>query len=279
MKTTAKLNVARVSTYILLAFLTILCIVPIWILLVNATRTTTQIQSSLSLIPGSNILNNWKSIVGKGVNIGQGFINSCVIAFSSTFLSVYFSIMTAYAIKVYNFKFKNALYRIILIMVMIPPQLSIIGFYQYMAKMHLLNSYIPLILPSIASAATVFFAKQYLDSSLIPELIEAARIDGAGELKIYNRIVLPIAAPGAFTMGIFAFVAAWNNFFVPFVLISKQSKYTLPMLMSLLRGDMYRTEYGSIYLGMAITVIPIIVVYLFFSKYIVQGISMGGVKE
>jgi multiple sugar transport system permease protein len=148
-----------------------------------------------------------------------------------------------------------------------------------MSRLGLTDNYLSLILPAIASAGTVFFAKQYLDSVVIEDLIDAARIDGAGELKIFHQIMMPLAAPGAFTMAIFAFVASWNNFFAPFILISSLDKYTLPMLVQTLQGDVYRTEYGAIYLGLAITIVPIIVIYAFFSRYIVSGIAMGSVKE
>jgi multiple sugar transport system permease protein len=162
---------------------------------------------------------------------------------------------------------------------MVPTQVSIIGFYRYMAIFKLTNSYIPLILPAIAAPSAIFFAKQYLESVVVKELIDAARIDGCGELGIFHRIMLPIAKPGAFTLGIFAFVGSWNNFFTPFIMISKMNKYTLPMLVQTLRGDTYRTEYGSIYLGLVVSIIPIIIVYAIFSKYIVNGIAMGAVKE
>ncbi|WP_256201412.1 carbohydrate ABC transporter permease [Thermoanaerobacter thermocopriae] len=148
-----------------------------------------------------------------------------------------------------------------------------------MSMLNLLNSYIPLIIPAIAAPPMVFFASQYLESTLVKDLIESARIEGASEIGIFHRIILPIAKPGAFTMGILSFVASWNNFFTPFMLISKVEKYTLPMMVKLLRGDMYRTEYGAIYLGLAITVIPIIIVYAMFSKYIISGISLGSVKD
>jgi multiple sugar transport system permease protein len=148
-----------------------------------------------------------------------------------------------------------------------------------MSKLGLTDNYAALILPSIASAGTVFFAKQYLESVVIQDLIDAARMDGASELAIFHLVMLPIAAPGAFTMGIFAFITSWNNFFTPFILISSIEKYTLPMLVQTLRGDVYRTEYGSIYLGLAITIVPIIIIYALFSRYIVSGIAMGSVKE
>jgi len=158
-------------------------------------------------------------------------------------------------------------------------QLSIIGFYQYMSRFGLTDNYLSLILPSIASAGAVFFSKQYLESIMIQDLIDAGRIDGASELGIFHRIMFPIAIPGAFTLGIFTFVAAWNNFFNAYILITSRDKYTLPMLVQTLRGDVYRHEYGAIYLGLAASVIPIIIIYFLFSRYIVNGISMGAVKE
>jgi multiple sugar transport system permease protein len=201
------------------------------------------------------------------------------VAVSVTVVSVYFSLLSAYAIVVYDFIGKKVFYNFILVLVMLPLQLSIVGFYQYMSRLGLTDSYVPLILPAIASAGAVFFGKQYLESVVIGDLIDAGRIDGAGELAIFHRIMLPIAVPGAFTMGIFAFVASWNNFFTPFILISSIEKYTLPMLVQTLRGDVYRTEYGSIYLGLAFSVLPIMIIYALFSRYIVSGIAMGSVKE
>jgi multiple sugar transport system permease protein len=187
--------------------------------------------------------------------------------------------LTAYGLVVYKFKGNKTLYNFILILVMIPMQLSIIGFYQWMTKLGLDDNYASLILPSIASAGSVFFAKQYLESIMIQDLIDAGRIDGASELSIFHRIMLPIAVPGMFTMGIFAFVASWNNFFNAFILITSRNKYTLPMLIQTLRGDVYRHEYGAIYLGLAASIVPIIIIYFLFSRYIVNGISMGAVKE
>jgi multiple sugar transport system permease protein len=148
-----------------------------------------------------------------------------------------------------------------------------------MSKIGLTDNYLALILPLIANAGGVFFGKQYFESMLIQDLIDAARIDGASELGIFHRIIIPLSVPGAATLGIFAFVASWNNFFNPFILISSIQKYTLPMLVQTLRGDVYRTEYGAIYLGLAVAIVPIIIVYAFFSRFIVSGIALGAVKE
>lgn len=271
--------VLRVLVYLALTLLLAVTLIPIWLLLVNATRSTVEIQQGLSLFPSTHLFENYGILLGRGLNLPRGFSNSIFLSLSSTVISVYFSMLTAYGVVVYDFPGKKLLYNFILVLVMLPLQLSIIGFFQYMSKLGLTDSYIPLILPSIASAGAVFFAKQYLESVILTDLIDAARMDGAGELAIFHMIMMPIAAPGAFTMGIFAFVASWNNFFTPFIMISSVEKYTLPMLVQTLRGDVYRTEFGSIYLGIAFTIAPIIIIYALFSRYIVSGIAMGSVKE
>ncbi|MDR2633841.1 MAG: carbohydrate ABC transporter permease [Treponema sp.] len=273
------LSFQRMIISILMVFFVLLSIVPIYLLLINATRSTEQINQGISLLPGSNMVYNWKVLTGRGFQISQGFFNSALIAVCSTVLCVYFSSMTAYGVHVYRFKGRSVLWAVILVIMMLPASLSFIGFYQFMSRLHLLDNYIPLIIPSVAAAGTVMFMRQYMQSVLSKELIEAARIDGAGEFSIYNKVVLPILSPAIAAQAIFAFVASWNNFFTPFVLISTQRKYTLPMLVQALRGDIYRTEYGGIYLGIAVSIVPVVVFYIFMSRFIISGVAMGGVKE
>ena len=269
----------RIFVYAVLIILLVVTIVPIWLLIVNATRSTSEIQQGISILPSTHLLDNYDILLGRGLNMVRGFSNSLLVAVASTVITVYFSLLTAYGIVVYNFKGKQLFSNFIVVLVLIPMQLSIIGFYQYMSRLGLTDNYASLILPLIANAGGVFFGKQYLESMIIHDLIDAARIDGASELGIFHRVMMPIAAPGAATMGIFAFVASWNNFFNAFILISSIEKYTLPMLVRTLSGDVYRTEYGAIYLGLAITIVPIIIIYAIFSRYIVSGIAMGAVKE
>jgi len=271
--------VMRFLVYLLLVFLLVLIFVPIWLLIVNATRSTTEIQQGISMLPSTHLIENYRLLVSKGINMPRGFANSLFLAVASTVVTVYFSLLTAYGIVVYNFPGKKLFSNFIIVLVMIPMQLSIIGFYRFMSKLGLTDNYAALILPLIANAGSVFFGKQYLESMVIQDLIDAARIDGASEIGIFHKVMLPLAVPGAATMGIFAFVASWNNFFNPFILISSIGKYTLPMLVQTLRGDVYRTEYGAIYLGLALTVVPIIIVYAFFSRYIISGIALGAIKE
>lgn len=273
------LYLTRGFIYVVLIVLLLLTIIPIWMLIVNATRSTTQIQQGISLIPSTHMFENYGILLSKGLDLFRGFANSFYIAIMSTVITVYFSFLTAYALVVYEFKGKKFFNNFVIVLVLIPTQLSIIGFYQYMSRLGLTDNYASLILPTIANAGGVFFGKQYFESMLIQDLIDAARIDGASELRIFHRIMMPLAIPGAATFGIFAFVYAWNNFFNVFILISSKEKYTLPMMVRTLRGDVYRPEYGAIYFGLAITIVPILIVYAFFSRYIVSGIAMGAVRE
>lgn len=265
--------------YVMMALFTLIAIVPVWVMLVNATRTTEQINSGLAILPSVHAAYNWKVLTSHGFQIWRGFLNSAIISVSATLLCVYFSSLTAYAIHVYRFHGRKILWGVIMTLIMLPASLSFIGFYQFMAKIHLTDNYIPLIVPSIAAAGTVLFMRQYLESVLSHELIEAARIDGGGEFFIFNRIIIPVIMPAIATQMIFAFVTNWNNFMTPFVLLSTTKKYTLTMLVQMLRGDIYRTEYGGIYLGIAVSLVPIIIFYAFMSRYIINGLTMGSVKE
>ena len=268
----------RILIYVFMAILTLMSIFPFWVVLVNATRSAEQIQQGLSIFPGSNLGYNWNVLMEKQFDIFGGFKNSFIISACSTVLSIYFSAMAAYGLVAYKFKGRKILYAGILGLVMSPTQISMIGFYQFVSKMNLLNNYIPLILPAIASPATIFFFKQYLETIYHPDLPDSARLDGAGEIKIFHRIILPLMTPAMATMSIFAFVSSWNNFLMPLILINDTDKYTLPMLIQLLKTDMYRTEFGSMYLGISLSIAPLLIMYFILSKYIIRGVTAGGIK-
>lgn len=265
--------------YIICVFLSILSIVPFWLMIVNATRNTIQIQaSSISLIPSHYLSFNWKVFNGKDFNPGVGFINSLTIAAGATILALYFSSLTAYAQIAYEWKLKNAFFSFIMAVMMVPGQVTMIGFYQMCFRFGLTNNRLLLILPAIAAPSMVFFMRQYLLPALSMEIVHSARIDGAKEFYIFNNIVLPIMKPAIATQAIFSFVGNWNNLFTPLVLLTQPKKYTMPIMVTLLRGDIYKTELGSIYLGLTLTVLPLIIVYLALSRYIIAGVALGSVK-
>ena len=279
MKTRAKKMPTKIVIYVVCIFLTILSILPFYIMLINATRSTYEIQQhAVSLLPSGHLLNNLKVLLGKSFNPWQGFMNSVVISVGVTLCTVYFSTLTAYALVAYDWRLRQPFFTFIMCIMMIPAQVTSIGFYQFMYQIGMTNNFLALILPAIAAPATVFFMRQFMLPALSMEIVNSARIDGAGEFFIFNRIVLPIMKPAIATQAIFAFVSSWNNLFLPLILLTDKDKYTMPIMVSLLRGDIYKTEYGAVYLGLALTVLPLFIVYFLLSKYIIAGVALGGVK-
>jgi len=185
--------------------------------------------------------------------------------------------MTAYGFAKYHFKGNSVLFGVVLLSMMIPAQLSIIGFYRLNLRLRLLNTYWPFILPGVANAATVFFMRGMITQGIPTSMIEAARMEGAGELRIFNRIVLPCLMPGVATMCIFNFVSSWNNYMGPLVIMTSSEKYTMPVMIAMVKG-LYLTNYGAMYLAIAISVVPIIIVYCFCSRYVISGLTAGAEK-
>ena len=274
------LNIQRTLCYIVLILLAILCLFSFYVLVINTTRSHPDIQKGFSLLPGRSFFNNLKNLLGDAnLPVLSGMFNSLVVAGGSALLSVYFSALTAYAIHAYNFRFKNLAFTIIMVIMMVPTQVSALGFVDQMSRMRLMNSFIPLIVPSIASPVVFFFIKQYMDSVLPIELVEAARIDGAHEFRIFNQIVLPLMKPAIAVQAIFTFVSSWNNYFIPSLIINRDSKKTLPILIAQIRSaDFLKFDMGKVYMMLGCAILPVIIVYLCLSKFIVRGVTLGGVK-
>ncbi len=272
-------KIKKTLLYIFLIALAVTCLLPFLLMIVNATRSGREIMTSFTLIPGHSLKENWEAVFGY-FNLFLGFWNSLKVAVPATVLMAYFSALTAYALAVYKFKGKNIIFYTIVVFMMIPGQLGLIGFYNLVVKLGLLDTYVPLIIPAIASTGTVFFLRQYILSVLPMSLLEAARIDGAKELHIFHRIVFPIMAPGVATMAIGGFIGNWNSYLLPLILIHKPEKLTLPVMVSSLRSSQdIATNQGAIYLALAISIVPIMIVFCFCSKYIISSISTGSVKE
>lgn len=271
----------RVFAYVLCIFLACLSLFPFIIMLVNATRDTPSIQSNpISFMFGTNLLRNFNILTSKDMfSPWTGLKNSLIISVCATALTVYFSTLTAYALVAYEWKLKGPFFALILAVMMIPATVTSIGFYQFMYRIKWTNNLLPLILPAIAAPGTVFFMRQFMIPALPMEIVQSARVDGAAEFRTFNQIVLPIMKPAMATQAIFAFVASWNNLFIPQILLTKKEVYTMPIMVSLLNGDIYKVEYGAIYLGILLTVLPIFVIYFALSKYIIAGVALGGVKE
>lgn len=274
------LTLQRAVAYIVLFVLCFTCLFFFYVLVVNATHNNFTIQQGFDPLPRTSFGTNFYNTThDANVPILSGLRNSLIVSAACAALSVYFSALTAYAIYAYDFKLRKLAFTVILLIMTMPTQVSALGFLQLITKMGLKNSFIPLIVPSIAAPAVFFFMKQYLDASLPMEIVEAARMDGAGEFYTFNKIVLPIMKPALAVQAIFSFVASWNNYFIPALVLDSADKKTLPILIAQLRSaDFLKFDMGKVYMMVAIAILPVIIVYLLLSKFIVRGVALGGVK-
>lgn len=270
----------RTGCYIVLIILTFACLLPFYMLLVNATRAHVDIQRGFSILPGGSLSRNLMNVLNnETILIVRGMINSFIVSSLTVVLSVYFSVMTAYAIHAYDFKLKNLAFNFILLIMTVPTQVGALGFVKMVTAMHMKDTFIPLIIPAIASPACFFFMKQYMESSLPLEIVEAARIDGSGEFSTFNKIILPMMKPALAVQAIFGFVSSWNNYFTPSLILTKAEMKTLPLWIAYLRSaDFTKFDMGQLYMMIAFSIFPVIIVYLILSKFIVQGVTLGSVK-
>lgn len=273
------IHARRVIAYIVLIVLTFLCLFWFYVLFVNATRSHSDLSKGFSPMFGTNLVTNWKNLMAGTLPVVRGMLNSFIIAGASALLCTYFSSMTAYAIHAYDFKGKNAIFTFILMIMTIPTQVTALGFVQLMGKMKLMDSFVPLIVPAIAAPVTFFYMKQYMESTLPLAIVEAARIDGSGEFRTFNTIVIPMMKPAIAVQAIFTFVSSWNNYFTPALILTTDTKKTLPILIAQLRAaDWLKFDMGQVYVMIAFSIFPVIIVYLILSRSIVQGVALGGVK-
>ena len=274
------IHARRTLAYIVLAIISFFCLFWFYVLFINATRSNSNLQSGFSALPSTNLLTNLKNLFTKSkLPVVSGLVNSLIVSSLSAVLSVYFSTMTAYAIHAYDFKLKKFIYPFILAVMMIPSQVTALGFVKLVVGLNLEDSFIPLIVPTIAAPVTFFYMKQYMESTLPMSLIEAARIDGSGEFHTFNMIILPLMKPAIAVQAIFTFVNSWNNYFTPALILHEDNKKTLPILIAQLRSaDWLKFDMGQVYAMIAFSIFPVIVVYLILSKHIVHGVAAGSVK-
>ena len=272
-------RVQRFFAYTILILVSFLCLFWFYALFINATRSNGELSSGFSLIPGTALVKNWNSMRHCALPVMNSMKNSMVIALSSSLLCSYFSIMTAYGIHAYCFKGRKLFYTIMIGFMMIPRQVTALGFINLVDDMHLMDTFIPLIIPEIASPIVFYYMIKYMESTLPMSLVEAARIDGASEIFVFNRIVLPLMRPAFAVQMIFKFVESWNNYFIPALILHEDNKKTMPIVISLLRSANFANyDNGLIYMVIAFSILPSIIIYLFLSRLIISGITSGGIK-
>lgn len=274
--------------FIICVILTVICLLPLIVIFMNGTRSTGAIiKNGFSVIPGGALGDNWTKLTDPSAgpfsavyNVWIGYRNSLIIALGSTVLGVVFSALTAYGLTVYSFKLRKAATTFILAVLMIPMQVVSAGFIDFMIRIGWVDNYAPLILPSIAAPATVFYMLQYMRSSFPLDIVEAARIDGSGELRTFVQIALPIFKPAFAVQAIFMFVGSWNNYYTPSIILlsNKFSQRTMAMMVTSVVANDKNIDYGVQYLAIAMSFIPVIIIYLCLSKFIVKGVALGAVK-
>lgn len=282
MKSKTKSSRGRsILAHTVLILLSFMCLFFFYVLIINATRSHADLQKGFSALPGKYFFTNLKNVANDGsFPMFRGILNSLIVSGCSAALCTYFSALTAYGLYAYDFKGKKVAFTFIMAILVMPTQVTAMGFLKLVTNMGMYDSLLPLILPSIASPAVFYFMYSYLQSSLPISLVEAARIDGSGEFKTFNRIVLPIMKPAIAVQAIFTFVGSWNNYFVPALIIQSKNKMTVPILIATLRGaDYMNFDMGKIYMMITVAIVPIIIIYLLLSKYIIAGVTLGGVKE
>lgn len=282
MKSKTKSSRGRsILAHTVLILLSFMCLFFFYVLIINATRSHSDLQKGFSALPGKYFFTNLKNVANDGsFPMFRGILNSLIVSGCSAALCTYFSALTAYGLYAYDFKAKKVAFTFIMAILVMPTQVTAMGFLKLVTNMGMYDSLLPLILPSIASPAVFYFMYSYLQSSLPISLVEAARIDGSGEFRTFNHIVLPIMKPAIAVQAIFTFVGSWNNYFVPALIIQSKNKMTVPILIATLRGaDYMNFDMGKIYMMITVAIVPIIIVYLLLSKYIIAGVTLGGVKE
>ena len=279
-KAVVQLTLLRILVYVILIFLSILCLFSFYMLFINASRSNGQLQAGFTLIPGGHMLENLKNAwTDSSINIPRGLLNSFVIASLTAILTTYFSALTAYGFQAYDFKGKKFLFAFIMAIMVIPTQVSASGFVQICYKFGLTNNYLVLILPGMAAPIVFFYIKQYMESNLPMEIVDAARVDGCGEFRTFNTIILPMLKPALAVQLIFSFVQSWNNYFLPSLLLTKAEKKTVPIMIAQLRSaDYSKFDMGKVYMFILLAILPVLVVYIILSKSIIKGVTAGSVK-
>ena len=280
LKAKRQLMLSRFVVYVILVFLSVLCLFSFWMLFVNASRSNGDLQGGFRLLPSNYFITNLKNAwTDASINIPRGMLNSFIIAAATSVLATYFSALTAYGIHAYDFKLKGVAFTFIMAVMVIPNQVAATGFYQMCVKLGWTNNYIPLILPGVAAPAVFFYMKQYMESVLPMEIIDAARVDGSGEFRTFNTIILPMLKPALAVQLIFNFVQSWNNYFMPALLLDKAEMKTVPLMIAQLRSaDYSKFDMGKVYMFILLAILPVVVVNICLSKFIIKGVTAGSVK-
>ncbi len=262
--------------YVILTLCAIFTIGPFYLMVIMSTYDSNELFMGLHLLPGNNFIINIKDVF-LNAGFGRYYFNSIYIAVLATGISVFVCAMCGYALAKFDFKLKKFLYYTVLVTMMLPTQLGLIAFVWEMNKIGWTDSHLALIIPTAANALAVYWIRQYTIQGVPTEIIESGRIDGSSEAGIFFKLVVPFIKPALGSQAMLSFMASWNAYLVPLVLISDQKKYTVTLGLSTLDA-LYRANFGARIAALVIGTIPMFILYLIFSKSLIKGITAGSVK-
>jgi multiple sugar transport system permease protein len=267
----------RIILYAFLGLLAILTLFPFYWMFVLATHS----ESSIFSAPppfwfGEFLGRNYESLLER-LPFLRNVWNSVYIAVMTTVTTLFFASLAGFGFAMYDFKFKRPLFAILIISLMIPPLLGIIPYYLIIQYLEWLDRPRAVWFPGMAGAFGIFLMRQYIASTMPRTLMDAARIDGASEFRIYWNIVVPIIRPGLATLGLLTFIGQWNNFLGPLVVLHSRENYTVPLALRTLQG-LIQTDWGAVLFGTVLAVIPLLVIFSVASRQVIEGLTVGSVK-
>jgi multiple sugar transport system permease protein len=273
-----KIGIGKVLLYVVLVVYAVITLIPFLWALSSSFKTLDEIISgTISFIPKHFTLDNYKQIFIEQVMFPRWLLNSVIIAVTVTILNLLFNSMAGYALARLQFPGKKPLFIIILAVLMIPTQVTMIPNYLILKQLGWLNSYQGMIVPTMINATFIFMMRQFF-INFPKELEEAAALDGLSRLGIFFRIVLPLARPALAAQAIFVFMGSWNDFMRPLVILSDPQLFTLPLGLNSFKGQ-YISYWNYIMAASMVFTLPVLVIYVFFNRYFIKGISFTGGKE
>ena len=273
--TTFASKVLLIIALLVLAFLTVF---PFYWLYILATHSRSTIFSAPPpMTIGDNLRANYESLMA-ALPFWRTMWNSLYIAVMATATTLFFCSLGGFALSMYDFKGKNFVFGLILGTFLIPPLLNLIPFFLIIQALGWLNEPKALWVPGMASAFGIFLMRQFFASSMPKSLMDAARIDGASELRIFWSIGLPLVRSGLATLGLITFIQKWNDFLGPLIILRDVEVYTVPLALRSMQGLAGTTPWGTVILGAALAVTPLLIIFLFFSRQIIEGLAAGAIK-
>lgn len=274
----AKRTISLTLSYVALALVTFLMIFPLTIVVIVSFTPNAVTQTwPPKIIPSAWTLDNYTSLFQR-LPIGRELLNTIVFAGAVTIISVFFDSLAAYGLSRVDFKGRGILLAVLIATMMIPAMALLIPVYKLLGSMGLVNSYLGIIIPRMADVGGIFLLRQFF-ISIPKDLDNAARIDGAGEFRIFAQIILPNAVPAILTVGMFNFMGNWNDLLWPLIMTSKPETRTITAGLAMLTGHGSSvTPYGVVMAGALISALPLLIVFFFVQKRFVEGIAMTGMK-